>query len=156
MVYLTLADFEVICNELASFFEKNHDPIPVFKHTYFDKLDGVLASPARTFGKKDLYPSIYMKAACYLYFINKIHPFNNGNKRVSIVAAGVFLQYNGFELTANEVEIYKIAKKITLSKKKQEVDLQETSEFIKKHSKKNADALQSRLIFAVLKFLRRR
>lgn len=98
MVYLTLSDFEVICNELASFFKKNNDPIPVFKHTYFDKLDGVIASAQRTFGKKDLYPTIYTKTACYMYFINKIHPFNNGNKRVSIVSAGVFCNITGMNL----------------------------------------------------------
>ncbi len=155
MVYLTLSDFEIICNELASFFEKNHDPIPVYKHTYFDKLDGVIASPARTFSKKDLYHDIYTKAACYLYFINKIHPFNNGNKRVSIVSAGVFLQYNGYEFTAEEDEIYNIAKRLTLSKNKQDDDILQTAEFIKKHSRRNKDAMQSRVMFAVLKLLRR-
>lgn len=155
MVYLTLSDFEIICTELASFFEKNHDPIPIFEHTFFDRLDGIIASPRRTFSKKDLYKDIYTKAACYLYFINKIHPFNNGNKRVSIVAAGVFLQYNGYEFTAEEDEIYDIAKKLTLSKNKQEIDLQQTAEFIKKHSRKNRDAMQSRFMFAILKLLRR-
>lgn len=155
MVYLTLSDFEVICSELASFFKKNHDPIPIFEQTYFDKLDGIIASPRRTFGKKDLYKDVYTKAACYLYFINKIHPFNNGNKRVSIVATGVFLQYNGYEFTADEDAIYKIAKKVTLSKNKQENDLFKTAEFIKKHTKRNKDAMQSRLLFALLKLVRR-
>lgn len=155
MVYLTLSDFEVICNELASFFKKNNDPIPVFKHTYFDKLDGVIASPQRTFGKKDLYNSIYTKAACYLYFINKIHPFNNGNKRVSIVSAGVFLQYNGYEFTANEEEIYNVAKELTLSGGKQDDDIARTALFIKNNSRKNKEAMQSRFMFAMLKLLRR-
>lgn len=155
MVYLTLSDFEVICNELASFFKKNNDPIPVFKHTYFDKLDGVIASPARTFGKKDLYKSIYTKAACYLYFINKIHPFNNGNKRVSIVASGVFLQYNGYEFTAEEEEIYSIAKWVTLSKNKQDEDIAKIAQFIESNSQKNKEAMQSRFMFAMLKLLRR-
>ncbi|MGB4966435.1 MAG: type II toxin-antitoxin system death-on-curing family toxin [Microgenomates group bacterium] len=155
MVYLTLSDFEVICNELASLFKKNNDPIPVFKHTYFDKLDGVIASAQRTFGKKDLYPTIYTKTACYMYFINKIHPFNNGNKRVSIVSAGVFLQYNGYEFTADEEEIYDLAKKITLSKNKQDDDIAETTAFIKAHTRRNKDAVQSRFMFAMLKLLRR-
>jgi prophage maintenance system killer protein len=85
VTYLTLADFEIICWELNLFFTKQKDPPPIYEQSYFDKLDSIIAIPRKTYDKKDLYKSIYEKAACYFYFINKIHPFSNGNKRISIV-----------------------------------------------------------------------
>ena len=113
-VYLSLEDFKTICDELQTFFKKHSEPIPTFSNSYFDKLDSVINTPKKTFDKRELYPSIYEKAACYFYFINKFHPFNNGNKRISIVSTGVFLMFNGVDMNASEDEIYAFAKKITI------------------------------------------
>src|SRR5690349_18334714 len=117
LIYLSLEDFEIICQELTSFFTKNKDPLPSYSQTYFDKLDSIIHIPRQTFDEKDLYDDIYKKAACYFYFINKLHPFNNANKRISIVATGVFLLLNGIELNAVEQEMYEFAKSITISRK---------------------------------------
>ncbi len=138
IVYLALEDFETICNELQSFFKRHNDPIPVYSQTYFDKLDSVINTPKKTFDKKELYPTVYAKAACYFYFINKFHPFNNGNKRISIVATGVFLMFNGIDITASEDTIYNFAKKITVSNKIQDHDFHDVVKFLKKHSKKES------------------
>ncbi len=156
VTYLTLKDFEVICQELQHFFIKNNDPLPNFQQSYFDKLDSVIATPKRSFDKKDLYQDIFAKAACYFYFINKLHPFNNANKRTSIVATGVFLLSNGYEFTADETVMYEFAKSVTLSKREQKKEFDEVVVFIKKHSKKMGIILRPRFIFDILKFLRRK
>lgn len=39
-------------------------------------------------------------AAAYAYGIMKNHPFSDGNKRAAFVTAELFLELNGFELTA--------------------------------------------------------
>jgi len=43
-------------------------------------------------------------AASLAYGIASNHPFVDGNKRSALVAADVFLQINGWELTAGEAE----------------------------------------------------
>lgn len=134
--YLAESDFEVICIELEYFFKKIKDPSPNYKHTYFDKLDSVINIPKRTFDGKDLYEDVYKKASSYFYFINKLHPFNNGNKRISIVATGVFLLKNSIELTADQEPMYEFAKEVTVSNNNQDHDFLKVVSFIKKNSRK--------------------
>ena len=49
-------------------------------------------------------PSLCELAAAYIFGLAKNHAFVDGNKRIAFVAADVFLQLNGFELTAAEPE----------------------------------------------------
>jgi death-on-curing protein len=49
-------------------------------------------------------PSLFELAAAYIFGLAKNHAFVDGNKRIAFVAADVFLQLNGFELTAAEPE----------------------------------------------------
>lgn len=156
ITYLTLSDFEIICQELKHFFKKNNDPIPVFEQTYFDKLEMVIASPARTFDKKDLYPYLFQKAACYFYFINKLHPFNNGNKRISIVSTDVFLMSNGYEFIANNEDMYTFATSVTLNHTNQKKDFGEVADFIEKNSRKSSRFSSPKFIRELLRILRRR
>lgn len=51
-------------------------------------------------------PDVHGLAAAYLYGLARNHPFNDGNKRTAIVAAGVFLGANGFEVTAENGVLY--------------------------------------------------
>lgn len=41
-------------------------------------------------------------AACYAVAIAKNHPFNDGNKRTAFVVLELFLQLNGYQLTADD------------------------------------------------------
>ena len=43
-------------------------------------------------------------AAAYLYHIACNHPFTDGNKRAAAMAAFVFLDANGWDITATEKE----------------------------------------------------
>ena len=45
-------------------------------------------------------------AAAYLFGLAKNHAFLDGNKRIAIVTAGVFLESNGMKIVASEADLY--------------------------------------------------
>lgn len=45
-------------------------------------------------------------AAAYLFGLAKNHPFIDGNKRIAIVAAGVFLEENGWTIDTTNAHLY--------------------------------------------------
>ena len=45
-------------------------------------------------------------AAAYLFGLAKNHAFVDGNKRIAIVAAAVFLMENGFEIETSDAQLY--------------------------------------------------
>lgn len=51
------------------------------------------APKAAMFGQ-EMYPSVYEKAAAYLYHLVCNHPFNDANKRISFTVTLVFLEVN--------------------------------------------------------------
>lgn len=53
-----------------------------------------LEMPKASFGNKKMHPSIFQKAAAYLYHLVQNHPFNDGNKRTAYVVVLVFLEIN--------------------------------------------------------------
>ncbi len=69
-------------------------------------LDSALAQPKMTAGRKFLHKTTFDKAAAYGFHICKNHPFVDGNKRVALVVMDMFLQLNGWEISASEEETY--------------------------------------------------
>jgi len=49
-------------------------------------------------------PSVFDLSAAYAYGIIRNHPFVDGNKRTGFLASYVFLNINGWQLRASEVE----------------------------------------------------
>lgn len=72
-------------------------------------LEAAVARPKATFDGKDLYPEIVTKAAALMASLVRNHPFIDGNKRVGVAAAGIFLQQNGRRLVATNAEIEALA-----------------------------------------------
>jgi death-on-curing protein len=64
-----------------------------------------IGRPQASFDNQDLYPDLYNQAAALLDSLIRNHPFIDGNKRTGIVAAGLFLQMNGYRLTASDSEL---------------------------------------------------
>ncbi|TSC85734.1 MAG: death-on-curing family protein [Microgenomates group bacterium Gr01-1014_16] len=60
------------------------------------------------FRGKDLYKTLFEKAAALLHGILFNHPFVDGNKRTALFSASRFLYINGYELnmTNNEAESF--------------------------------------------------
>ena len=63
-------------------------------------LDSALARPRNRFAYES--PSVFTLAATYADGLLRNHPFVDGNKRVALVAAVVFLEQNGFRFLAAE------------------------------------------------------
>lgn len=65
-------------------------------------LDSALGKPLNLFayGK----PGLFELAASYAFGIVKNHPFIDGNKRTGFIVAVVFLELNGYEFQAGEVD----------------------------------------------------
>lgn len=63
-----------------------------------------LNRPLQHFSYNEPPPSIIELATVYCSGIVKSHPFLDGNKRSGFVAAALFLESNGYQLTATEEE----------------------------------------------------
>jgi death-on-curing protein len=63
-------------------------------------LDAALASPKNHFAYERA--DLLRLAAAYAHALTQNHPFADGNKRVALTVAGVFLELNGFHLEASE------------------------------------------------------
>ncbi|MBN2078997.1 MAG: type II toxin-antitoxin system death-on-curing family toxin [Spirochaetes bacterium] len=61
-------------------------------------LSSALAMPKATFDGDYLNKNIFDMAAAYAFHICQNHPFVDGNKRVGLVTALVFLEFNGVEI----------------------------------------------------------
>lgn len=71
-------------------------------------LESALAQAQAGFGGEEFHPTVFDKAAAYLYHLAKNHPFLDGNKRVAAASALVFLAMNGYRLPpeANQGPLY--------------------------------------------------
>jgi death on curing protein len=67
-----------------------------------------LAVPKASFGGKEMYSTIFEKAAAYLYHLAKNHPFNDGNKRTAYVVVLVFLKANRTSIKFNILDLEQI------------------------------------------------
>lgn len=91
-----------------------------------------LAQPEMTFGGVFLHEDIFEMAAPYLFHLCSNHPFIDGNKRVGVVAARVFLGLNGIDLRPEAVEL----EELTLATARGELDKPAIAAFFRQHSRK--------------------
>jgi len=68
-------------------------------------LESAVMMPQQQFGGAYLHEDLAAMAAAYLYHLARNHPFADGNKRVAAMAAYVFLDVNGLELTAEPDDV---------------------------------------------------
>ncbi|MEW8537184.1 MAG: type II toxin-antitoxin system death-on-curing family toxin [Candidatus Thiodiazotropha endolucinida] len=64
-------------------------------------LESALSRPRQRFEYSD-EPSIFDLAASYCYGLANNHPFVDGNKRIALTITALFLELNGYSLTAPE------------------------------------------------------
>ena len=94
-LYLDRDILRDLCHKLTvKYFSVHGEPIGSYERCDFSKLDSALANPRQTFGGVELYPTLYEKAAILCYGLIKAHAFENGNKRISVVALLTFLAIN--------------------------------------------------------------
>lgn len=90
-------------------------------------LESALAMPMTAMFNKDMYPSIFDKAACYLFFIATNHPFVDGNKRTATSCCLLFLQFNDIKLSYKEDELIEFVVDIAQGK----IDKVEISKYLR-------------------------
>ena len=79
-------------------------------------LDSVSKAPYQSCFGSDLYPSIFDKAAKYLYDFSTYQVFLDGNKRVGLGTSTMLLMANGYELNMDFSQVYDLTMDIANGK----------------------------------------
>lgn len=95
-------------------------------------LESLAQKPRATFGGKDLYPDIFLKAAVLYEGTVNYHVFTDGNKRTGFASMARFLSINGTHLAVTNKEIEEYTLQIATS----QLDLADIAVWIKHHSQK--------------------
>ena len=75
-------------------------------------LEAAVARPRATFDGVDLYTTLFDKAAALMESLALNHPFMDGNKRVAITAAALFLRRNGYQLATDNAEVERFTMRV--------------------------------------------
>jgi death on curing protein len=78
-------------------------------------LQSALAQPQASFAGQLAHADLWEMAAAYLFHITSNHPFIDGNKRVGLVAAIVFIRMNDLDITATNDELHDLTLKVAQS-----------------------------------------
>jgi len=92
-------------------------------------LKSAVAMPQSSFGGEFLHGSLCEMAAAYLFHLVQNHPFIDGNKRIGVASAIVFLEMNDFILDVNQ----DILAEFVLSVARGEIDKKQIRIFLEQH-----------------------
>ena len=95
-------------------------------------VESAVGRPWASFGKQDLYKTIFDKTAALLESLLKNHPFIDGNKRTALSSAGVFLKLNGYKLINTHKEEVEFAIKV----ENERLTIEQISSWLRKNSKR--------------------
>ena len=76
-----------------------------------ESLKSAIAQPESGVAGNYFHADLFEMAAAYLFHLVSNHPFMDGNKRTSAVAALLFLHRNGVQLQVDEDGLYEITMK---------------------------------------------
>jgi death-on-curing protein len=93
-------------------------------------LQSAIAQPEAHFSGQFLHADFFEMAAAYLYHIVLNHPFLDGNKRVGLEAALVFLEINGQSVNASDDELVDLVLRTAQS----QTSKSEIAEFFRTHA----------------------
>lgn len=77
-----------------------------------DLLQSAIAQPDASFGGQHANPFPFGMAAAYAFHLSRNHPFVDGNKRIGLSAAVVFLFMNGWELVDPDETLHPIMEQV--------------------------------------------
>ena len=69
-------------------------------------IEAAVAMPRQSFGGQFLHVDLFEMAAAYSFHLAESQAFLDGNKRVGLAAAYVFLELNGYVLSRDEDRLY--------------------------------------------------
>ena len=79
-------------------------------------LSSAIAVPQASFSGEALHEDLFEMAGAYAFHICQNHPFVDGNKRVGLAAALVFLDLNGITLSDPDGRLYGMMMKVASGK----------------------------------------
>ena len=88
-------------------------------------LESCVAQPQTSVFGTDRFDDAHSKAAAYCFFIVRLHPFMDGNKRTGLLASIDFLMRNGVLVDFDKKRLYRV----TLDVASGESDLEDLIEF---------------------------
>lgn len=83
-------------------------------------LMSAIETPKSAMFGADLYPTVYDKAAAYLYHIVQNHPFNDANKRTGFGVSYLFLRANNAIILFNDESFETLVVEVAKGKKTKE------------------------------------
>jgi death-on-curing protein len=99
IVFLTLEQVLVIHDNQIERYGGSHGV------ANFPLLESAIMRPQTTFGGKDLYSTLFDKAAALVHSLVMNHVFVDGNKRTAAVSGVLFLELNGYRLEVSQREL---------------------------------------------------
>ncbi len=102
---------------------------------YAPGIDVVVMQPQQVLFGRELYPTLWLKAAFIRQKITKKHIFTNGNKRTSSTATAYFLYKNNYDLVITNKEAIDIVLFAT-NEEDSEENMQKIADWLKEHSQK--------------------
>lgn len=96
------------------------------------RLESALAAPWQEAFGQALYDTVFEKAAVYLRAIIADHPFVDGNKRIAVTLAVLFLNRNGRVLSASPKKLEDFAVQVAV----EHLDIPTIAAWLEAHSKK--------------------
>lgn len=91
--------------------------------------ESAIAMPQMSFGGEYVHSTLAEMAAAYLFHLCKNHPFIDGNKRVALASALIFLQMNDHTLDADQDAV----EQLTLSVAAGQLAKDQVAAFFREH-----------------------
>lgn len=113
MIYLSVRDIVRINAKLI----KQISPSEIVGIRDAAALDMAVNQPQQIVFEKELYPSIYDKAAILAINLAKRHPFQNANKRTALVAMITFFKVNQYATSFSREEAVQFIVNVVTSQK---------------------------------------
>jgi death on curing protein len=115
---ISIKEVEYTAYRLAKEFMSWDEPIPDFGTRFPNVLESCLKVPFQTYARQHLYRGLTGKGAILFYLMIKNHPFENGNKRIAVMALLLFLHKNKKWLKISSRDLYEFAKLVAGSSPK--------------------------------------
>ncbi len=100
------------------------------------RLESAVKRPQAVFDGKELYPDVFLKAAALMDSLVNNLPFMDGNKRTGISSTALFLQANGWRLTAGNAELVEFTLQVAVS----HPDLSVLADWFRRNSRPGSQA----------------
>jgi death-on-curing protein len=136
---INVANVEEIHEFLVRYFLDSGDPIspPGIKDR--NLLESAVARPMQSAGGEDAFEDVFEKAAALFHSLINNHPFYNGNKRTALIAAGVYLDENGFWLEGcSDEELFEFTRRVAAHEitEDKHLELEYIAEWLRANSRK--------------------